>query len=127
MGHKSTEQSFDCALTRSGPRNRVSQIPPEGLSLQAVERKCTLDPSKIEIVDAKNFEIAQLIAQAEFVIGLQLVAVAGSADALKIFAAVWIARFKPPNEPRRNNVVDVAADLGSFEIYRAGRNLTIRA
>ena len=91
MGHKSTEQSFDCALTRSGPRNRVSQIPPEGLSLQSIERKCTLDPSEIEIVDAKNFEIAQLIAQAEFVIGLQLVAMAGAADTLEIFPAIRIA------------------------------------
>lgn len=40
---------------------------------------------------AKNFEIAQFIAQAQLVVSLQFVAVASSTDTLKVFTAVWIS------------------------------------
>lgn len=39
---------------------------------------------------AKSLQVAQLIAQAKLVVGLKLVTMAGSADALKVFATVWI-------------------------------------
>ena len=45
------------------------------------------------MVGTKNLQVAQLIAQAQFVVGLEFVAMAGSADALKVFAAVWITSF----------------------------------
>jgi hypothetical protein len=43
------------------------------------------------MVGAKNLHVAQFIAQAQLVVSLQLVAMAGSADTLKVFATVWIA------------------------------------
>jgi hypothetical protein len=49
---------------------------------------------------------------------------AGSADALKVFAAVWIAGIQSPDKPRRNNVVYVAPDFCLFEIHVARFNLT---
>jgi len=42
-------------------------------------------------VGAKNLQVTKFIAQAELVVRLQLAAMAGSADTLKVFAAVWIA------------------------------------
>ena len=44
---------------------------------------------------------------------------AGSADALKVFAAVWIAGIQSPDKPRRNNAVYVAPDFCLFEIHAA--------
>jgi len=49
---------------------------------------------------------------------------AGSADALKVFAAVWIAGIQSPDKPRRNNVVHMAPDICLFEIHAARFNLT---
>lgn len=43
------------------------------------------------MVGAKNLDVAQFIAQAQLMVRVELVAMAGSADALNIFAAVWIA------------------------------------
>jgi len=43
------------------------------------------------MVGAKNVEVTKLIAQAQLVIGLQLVAMAGSANALKVLTAIRIA------------------------------------
>jgi hypothetical protein len=37
-----------------------------------------------------NFKITQSVTQAQIVICLELVSEAGSADALEVFAAVWI-------------------------------------
>jgi hypothetical protein len=59
--------------------------------LQTIDGKCAFDARKIKVVGAKNLEIAQLIAQAELVVRLQLVAMAGATDTLKVFPAVWIA------------------------------------
>ncbi len=44
---------------------------------------------KIKMVSAKNLEVAELVAQAQFVVGPELVSMAGSADALKVFTAIW--------------------------------------
>jgi hypothetical protein len=43
------------------------------------------------VVRPKNLEVAELIPQAQLVVGLELAAMAGSADTLKVFSAVWIA------------------------------------
>ncbi len=43
------------------------------------------------MVSAKNLKIAKLIAQGQLVVRPELIPVAGSVDALKIFATVWIA------------------------------------
>jgi hypothetical protein len=40
-----------------------------------------------------NFEVAQLIAHAQLMVSLELVPMAGPADALKIFTAVGIPSF----------------------------------
>ena len=87
--------------------------------LQAVQRQRALDPSKIKMVGAKNLQVTKLIAQAQLVVRLELVAMAGSADTLKVFAAVWIASLQSPDEPRRHNVVHMAADSSLLEIYSA--------
>ena len=59
--------------------------------LQAVQRERSLDACKIKIVGAKNLQVTKLIPQAELVISLELATMAGSADTLKVFAAVGIA------------------------------------
>jgi hypothetical protein len=43
------------------------------------------------MVGSKNLEISQLIAQAKFVVGLELATMAVSTDTLKVFPTVWIA------------------------------------
>ena len=50
---------------------------------------------------------------------------AGSADALKVFATVWITGVQSPDEPRRNDVVHMAPDSCLFEIHSACLNLTL--
>jgi hypothetical protein len=50
-------------------------------------------PGKIKMVGAKNLQVAELVPQTKFVIGLELVTMAGSADTLKVFPAIWIASF----------------------------------
>jgi hypothetical protein len=70
-------------------------------------------------VGAENLQVPQLIPQAELVVRLQLAAMAESADTLKILATVWIASLQSPDEPRRHNVVHMAADTSLLEIYRA--------
>ena len=94
-------------------------------NLQPIDSECSLDPSEIETVSAKNFQIAELVAQAQFVVGLQLVTVARFADALKVFPAVWIAGIKSPYEPCRHDVVYVALDSSLLEIHSAGLHFTL--
>jgi hypothetical protein len=60
-------------------------------ALQPVQRQCPFDSSHVELMSSKDFEIPQLVAQAQLVVRLKLVPVAASADRLKVFAAVWIA------------------------------------
>ena len=45
------------------------------------------------MVGAKTLQVAKLVPQTKFVIGLELVTMAGSADTLKVFPAIWIASF----------------------------------
>ena len=42
-------------------------------------------------MSSKNLQVAQLIAQAQLVVSLELVTMAGPADTLKVFAAIRIA------------------------------------
>ena len=62
------------------------------MNLQRVDSKCTFYPSKIEMVGTKNVEVPKLVAQTQLVVCLEFVAMAGSANTLKVFAAVGIAR-----------------------------------
>src|SRR5216683_2333959 len=71
------------------------------------------------MVGAQNLQVAQLIPHAQHVVCLKLVAVAGAADTLKVFAAVWIPCPQSPNESCRNDVVHVAPSPGLREIYFA--------
>ncbi len=42
------------------------------------------------MVGAQNLQVPQLIPHAQLVVCLELVSMAAPADALKVFAAVWI-------------------------------------
>jgi hypothetical protein len=70
-------------------------------------------------VGAKSLQVAQFIAQAKFVVSLELATMAGSADTLKVFPTVWIASLQPPDEPRWHNVVHMAPDSNLLEIDAA--------
>jgi len=50
---------------------------------------------------------------------LQLVPVASSADALKIFPAIWVPGPEFPDEPGRHDVINVATSAGHPEIHPA--------
>ena len=69
---------------------------------------------------AKNLYVAKLVAQAQLMVRLVLVAVAGPADALKVFGAVRIASLQSPDEPRRYDVVHVAPDACFSKVSAAG-------
>ena len=59
--------------------------------LETVSRKCPLNARHIKVVGAKNFQISKLIAETKLMVSLEFVSMAGAADTLKVFAAVWIA------------------------------------
>jgi hypothetical protein len=71
------------------------------------------------MVGAQNLQVPQLIPHAQLVVCLKLVAVAGAADTLEVFAAVWIPCPQSPNESCRNDVVHMAPGPGLVEIYFA--------
>ena len=58
--------------------------------LHTIQGECPLGASKIKMVGAQNLQVAQLVPHAQLVVCLKLVTVAGPANALKVFAAVWI-------------------------------------
>jgi hypothetical protein len=95
------------------------QIPLHRSNLQSVDSQCALDPNQIEIVGAKNLQIAQLVSQTQLMVSLKLVPVAGPTDTLKVFTAVWIANSQSMDESRRHNVIDVPG-YSLLEIYSAG-------
>src|SRR5216684_5380823 len=72
------------------------------------------------MVRAKNLQVPRLIPQTQPVVCLKLVPMAGSADALKVFAAVWITGIQSPDEPCRHDVVHMAPDSCLLEIHSAG-------
>ncbi|HKW77076.1 MAG TPA: hypothetical protein VJN64_16205 [Terriglobales bacterium] len=76
---------------------------------------------------AKNFQVPQPIAHAEFVIGLQLVTMASPADTFQVFPAVRIPGSEFPDKPSRHNVVYMPARAGFAESYAAGHHFTISA
>jgi hypothetical protein len=65
--------------------------------LASIEGQRPLCAGHVKAVGTKNFKIAELIAQAQLVIGLKLVAVAGPAQALKVFNTIRISELEPPN------------------------------
>jgi hypothetical protein len=108
---------FSKADARISPRRFFRQ------ELKAVKGQGALDPSKIKMVGPKNLDVAQFIAHAQLMVCLQFVAVAGSADAFKVFPAVWMADPQSPDEPCRYDVVHVSADSSLFEFHATGFNL----
>jgi|SRR5579863_4807829 len=79
------------------------------------------------MVRPEDFQVSQLIPQAQLVVSLKLVTVARSTDALKVFATVWITGVQSPDEPGRHDVVHMAPDFCLFEIHSARFNLTLPA
>src|SRR5437899_1023475 len=75
----------------------------------------------------KNFAIAELIPQAQLVVGLELVAMAGPADTLKVLAAIGIPGLQSSDEPRRHNMVHMACHTFQPEGRAAGFHLAIPA
>lgn len=67
----------------------------------------------------QNFEVSQPIPQAQLVICLELVSMAGSADALQVLSTVWISCSQSPNEPRWHNVIHMAPRSSLLEILSA--------
>ena len=59
--------------------------------LEAVKGKRTPNSYAIKLVDTQYFEISQFVPHTQLMVSLKFVPMAGSADALKIFPAVWIA------------------------------------
>jgi hypothetical protein len=86
-----------------------------------------LDSSKIKMVGAKNLQVAEFIPQTQLVIGLELATMAAPADTLKVFATVWITSSQSPDEPRRHNVVHMAADANLLEIHSTRLHLALPA
>jgi hypothetical protein len=78
-------------------------------------------------VGAKNFQIPKLIPHAQLVVSLEFVAMTGPTDTLKVFAAVWITGIQSPDEPRRHDMVHMAACSSLLEVYSAGHYFTISA
>ena len=70
-------------------------------------------------MDAKNFEIAQFIPQAQLVVGLQFVAVASPADTLKVFSTVWIPRPQSPDESCWHDVIHMSSYASQPKIQTA--------
>lgn len=105
--------------------NRRLQTTISSGELQSVQGQGPLDPHKIRIVGAKNLQVSQLIPHTQLVVSLELVAMAGSADALKVFPSVWIASLQSPNQSRRHDMVHVAPGSCLFEIHSACLNLTL--
>ena len=77
--HDLSGQCFGIAAVITGFRGRKSQV----RARRAQYQSCGW----------KNLQVAKLIAQAEFMVSLEFVAVAGSADTLKVFATIGIAAF----------------------------------
>jgi hypothetical protein len=71
------------------------------------------------MVGAQNLQVTQLIPHAQLVVCLKLVAAAGAADTLKVFAAVWIPCPQSPDKPCWHDVIHVAPGPGLLEIYFA--------
>jgi hypothetical protein len=72
------------------------------------------------MVRPKSLKVRQLITQAQFVVGLELVAVAGPANALQVLTAVRIADLQSPDESRRHNVIHMTAHPSLLEVNATG-------
>src|SRR5260370_20775910 len=77
------------------------------------------------MVGAQNLQVAQLIPHAQLVVCLKLVAVAGAADTLKVFAAVWIPCSQSPDKPCRDDVIHITFRSGLFEVHSTGLHFPI--
>src|SRR6266566_5632543 len=77
------------------------------------------------MVGPKNLQVTQLIPQAQLVVGLKLVTVAGPADTLKVLAAIGIPSSQSSDEPRGHDVVHMAGHAFHSEVRAAGFHLAI--
>jgi hypothetical protein len=93
--------------------------------LKPVQSQRPLDAPQIKVVGPKNFDVAKLVAQTQPVVGLELVPVAGSANALKVFSTVWIAGPQAPDQPGRHDVVDMPSNPRLAEIGSARLDLAM--
>jgi len=59
-------------------------------SLERIQGQRLLDARKVKTMNAQDFEIVQLVAHAQFVVGLELVTVTSPADAFQVLSAVRI-------------------------------------
>ena len=100
---------------------------PNGIELETIEGKCALDARKIKVVGSENFEVPKLVAQTQFMVCLQLAAMAGSADTLKVLPTIWIASLQSSDEPRRHNVVHMAVDTSLLELNSTRLHLALPA
>jgi len=79
------------------------------------------------VVYSQNLKIAQSITQAQFVIRLELVAVASPADALKVFSTVWISRPQSPDESCWHNVIHMSSYASLPKIQTARLHFALSA
>jgi len=93
--------------------------------LYPVEEKRPLNAFHIEMVLAKNLQIAESIAQAQFVVRLEFVPVVGCANALQIFPPVGIPSPQSSDQSCRNDVIHVAFYSLALEIYAAGKYFAV--
>jgi len=78
-------------------------------------------------VDPQGFQVAQFIAQAQFMVRLKLITMTGPADTLKVIAVVRIASLQSSDEPRRHNVIHMTAYSSLLEVHCARLHFALPA
>ena len=76
--------------------------------LYPIQDKSPFDAVHVEMVLAKDLEIPEFVAQAQPVVCLQFVAVAGSADGVEVLTTVWIPFPQLPDESCRHEMANMA-------------------
>jgi hypothetical protein len=68
----------------------------------------------------QNFKVAESISHAELVICLKLTSMTAPADALEVFAAVWIPRSQSPDEQKPRSCRAWEFSQSSAQTKRSG-------
>jgi len=71
------------------------------------------------MIGPQNLEVAESIAHAQLVICLQFASMAGPADALKVFPAIWIPCPQLADQSCRDDVVYMTLRSGLLEVRSA--------
>jgi hypothetical protein len=79
------------------------------------------------MVCTQNLEVAKLITQAQLVVGLKFVPVAGPTETLEVLATIWIPCPQTPDEPCRHDVIHMALRPSLLEILAARRQFALFA